>query len=128
MIHQVGHDPDTPGLTRRGEQLIARSADHADGKLWLLAHLASAPTLDDARRAAMYGERGRLHAQSDRYDDALADFNRAIELGPEDAEALAGRGFTNWSMGRYDDARADLQGSLNIKPLVGLEQWIRDRM
>jgi tetratricopeptide (TPR) repeat protein len=38
-----------------------------------------------------------------RYDEALADLSRAIELDPGDAWAIAGRGQVYLSMRRYDD-------------------------
>ena len=52
----------------------------------------------------------------ERYDEALADFNRAIELDPEDAWALAGRGETYWAMGRYDQALADYDRAIELDP------------
>jgi tetratricopeptide (TPR) repeat protein len=42
-----------------------------------------------------------------RYDQALADFDRAIELGAADAWVFMGRGNTYVAMGRYDQALAD---------------------
>ena len=51
-----------------------------------------------------------------RYDDALADFTRAIELDPRDAGALASRAQTYRLMGRYDDALADFTSAIELDP------------
>jgi len=51
-----------------------------------------------------------------RYDDALADLNRAIELNPEYAWAIAHRGRTYQAMKRYDDALADLNRAIELDP------------
>jgi tetratricopeptide (TPR) repeat protein len=50
------------------------------------------------------------------YDEAQADLNRAIELNPEDASALATRGYTYWDMKRYDEALADFNRAIELAP------------
>ena len=53
----------------------------------------------------------------ERYDEeALADLNRAIELNPEDASALASRGRIYWAMRRDDEALADLNRAIELDP------------
>ena len=51
-----------------------------------------------------------------RYDEALADFTRAIELDPEDAWTIASRGETYRLMGRYDEALADFTRAIELDP------------
>jgi len=51
-----------------------------------------------------------------RYEEALADFNRAIELDPGDPEHIAGRGQTYQAMGRYDEAQADFSRAVELDP------------
>jgi tetratricopeptide (TPR) repeat protein len=51
-----------------------------------------------------------------RYDDALADFDRALELDPGAAWTVASRGLTYQAMGRYDDALADFDRALELDP------------
>jgi tetratricopeptide (TPR) repeat protein len=77
------------------------------------------PTLRDlvrAFRGALYLVKGRYDQMRRRYDEALADLNRAIELNPEDASALACRGYTYWDMERYDEALADFNRALELDP------------
>jgi tetratricopeptide (TPR) repeat protein len=49
-----------------------------------------------------------------RYGEALADFNRAIELNPSDSWAIAKRGNTYLVMMRYGKALADLKRNLEL--------------
>jgi hypothetical protein len=53
-----------------------------------------------------------------RYDEALADLNRAIELNPSLPYAITGRGNTYWRMRRYGKALADLRLALRTPPSV----------
>jgi tetratricopeptide (TPR) repeat protein len=52
----------------------------------------------------------------ERYDNALADLNHAIELDPKEYWIIAERGETYLSMGRYDDALADLNHAIELDP------------
>jgi protein-tyrosine-phosphatase len=52
----------------------------------------------------------------ERYDDALADFDRAIELDPEYAWLTVERGETYRLMERYDDALADFNRAIELDP------------
>jgi tetratricopeptide (TPR) repeat protein len=70
------------------------------------------PTLRDRIRAV----RGQTYLVMGRYDQALADFNRAIEVDPEDAWAIGSRGQTYRLMGRYDEALADLNRAIELDP------------
>ena len=51
-----------------------------------------------------------------RYDEALADFSRAIELDPSNAFLAAERGKTYRAMGRYDEALADFSRAIELDP------------
>ena len=51
--------------------------------------------------------------------DALADFNRAIELNPNLAGAISGRGIIFRLMGRYEEALADFNRAIELNPDEG---------
>ena len=61
-----------------------------------------------------YKQRGEAYRLMERYDDALADFNRAIELDPSDDWAIGSRGQTYRAMERYDDALADFNRAIEL--------------
>jgi tetratricopeptide (TPR) repeat protein len=51
-----------------------------------------------------------------RFDEALTDLSRAIELDPNDADYLAHRGKTYRLMGRYDEALTDFNHAIELTP------------
>ena len=56
-----------------------------------------------------------LHALK-RFDEALASFDRALALRPDNAEALGSRGFTLHALRRFDEALASYDGALALRP------------
>ena len=52
--------------------------------------------------------RGDAYRMLDRYYEAVADLTRALELDPDDADALASRGDSYRLLGRCEEAVADL--------------------
>jgi tetratricopeptide (TPR) repeat protein len=50
------------------------------------------------------------------YEAALADFDRAIELAPDDAWAITRRGVVHWSLRKYAAALADLDRAIELDP------------
>jgi tetratricopeptide (TPR) repeat protein len=57
----------------------------------------------------------------DRYEEALADFNRAIDLNPSHAWAIASRGQTYQAMDRYEEALADFNRAIDLNPNLASE-------
>ena len=53
-------------------------------------------------RAKFYHECGSDNSNRDQYKEALADFDKAIELNPQHAKAHHNRGFANRMLGHYD--------------------------
>jgi len=109
----------------------ARDADHADLRRWAqwlgdgigdgdltryLTHLVNDAGLDQVCMAIALQKRGENYRLTFRYDDALADYTRAIELDPGLARAYGGRGLTYQAMGRYDDALADYGRGIELDP------------
>ena len=52
----------------------------------------------------------------ERYDEALADYSRAIELDPEEAWVIASHGAPYRAMGRYHQALADYDRAIELDP------------
>jgi tetratricopeptide (TPR) repeat protein len=61
-------------------------------------------------------DRARVYREDKRYDDAIQDLDRAIEITPDDILALVGRGETYRQMGHYDEAITDFTRALDIDP------------
>ena len=75
-------------------------------------------------RAIRFGEhwryfqrRGWAHYKSGDFDSALADYDRARALRPQEPELLSDRGWIQYRAGRADDALEDLTLALEFLPL-----------
>ena len=51
-----------------------------------------------------------------KFDEALKDLNRAVELDPKDEAAYASRGMTYSQMGQWENAVADFNQALKLDP------------
>ena len=63
-----------------------------------------------------YANRGWAYNDKGDYDRAIADFDRAIQLKPDYAEAYANRGWAYNNKGDYDRAIADFDRAIQLKP------------
>jgi tetratricopeptide (TPR) repeat protein len=63
-----------------------------------------------------YALRGDVHYKENRYDEALADYDRAIELNSNYFYYYLQRGLTRKKMNQEEEAYADLQASARLLP------------
>lgn len=63
-----------------------------------------------------YGQRGECLRMLGRHDEALVEFDRSLQLQPDNYLVLARRGETYRAKGEYAKAIADLDRSLQIEP------------
>ena len=63
-----------------------------------------------------YINRGNAYQEIGQYDLSIGDFNRAIELSPQNGMAYNNRGFTFILMGKYEEAENDIKKSLELNP------------
>jgi tetratricopeptide (TPR) repeat protein len=96
----------------------AYEALHSSAEVPRLLREVSVPDADSASVIACRAEAMRVTGHR---ADALADFNRAIELKPNYTWTIAHRGETYWQMERYEDALADFNQAIELKPN---EAWI----
>jgi tetratricopeptide (TPR) repeat protein/WD40 repeat protein len=66
--------------------------------------------------AAVLEARGSAYLRLDRFAEALADLNRALELNPDFFEALVGRSFAQSALNNWPAAVADLEHALKLRP------------
>jgi tetratricopeptide (TPR) repeat protein len=55
-----------------------------------------------------------VHAQHSDYDSAIADYDQAVKLDPNDAAAYINRGKVYFEKGDYDCGMTDLKKALKI--------------
>jgi tetratricopeptide (TPR) repeat protein len=114
LIGDAGRDVDNSLLKQWGQRLI--ECVNSGDLILYLSCLINDASLDRADRVAAYEVRGEMYRRLGRYDQALADFNHALELRPDDSWAIGSRGQTYRSMGRYEEAIADLNRAIEVHP------------
>jgi tetratricopeptide (TPR) repeat protein len=114
MIEQAGRDTEAHTVLTCGKLLSRWSDEDTDNQLCVLSDLAADTTLDDQHRSIAYRERGRIYSKLGRYEEALADFTRAIDLDSKSSGAIAHRGETYRQMKRYEEALADLTRAIDL--------------
>src|SRR5215475_11833364 len=57
-----------------------------------------------------------ISTQQRRFDEALANYDRALALRPDDADALCNRGVTLHELQRFDEALASYDRALALRP------------
>jgi tetratricopeptide (TPR) repeat protein len=114
LLMDAGSDTDNLELSRWGRRL--RDGIRDSNLTQYLSYLIDDAQLDNKSLVIALEERGETHRLSDRNDAALADFNRALELDPDDAWALGSRGQVYLVMQRYDEALADFGRAAELKP------------
>jgi len=119
-MYQAGKDTKAKEVEGWGKQLaeglIAYVGDHYQTTVEMFTALLKCSGVEDQWRPFVRRWRGETYENMERYDEALADFNRAIELDPEDAQTIANRGITYVAMERYNDALTDLSHAIEIEP------------
>jgi tetratricopeptide (TPR) repeat protein/S1-C subfamily serine protease len=77
---------------------------------------ASSQAIELSPRAAFYNNRGATYASLKNYPKAIADYDRAIAINPEFAEAYTGRSGTYYFLKNYPKVVADCDKAIAINP------------
>jgi tetratricopeptide (TPR) repeat protein len=92
----------------------------------------NAGRLDKATLAAMYGRRGAAYRQMKNLEAAIADYDHAVGLDPNDAVSYMVRGNANRARKKYDEAIADYRQAIKLDrnrpgPYTGLGNVYYDK-
>jgi predicted O-linked N-acetylglucosamine transferase (SPINDLY family) len=68
------------------------------------------------RQADVHNDQGVALANQGRYDEAAAEFERALQIEPANAKAHSNLGNIHYFRGRYDEAIARYQQAVALKP------------
>jgi tetratricopeptide (TPR) repeat protein len=118
MLKQGGIDADISVVEGWGDRLLGAMQDDYSYVTRYLSTLLEGAPLDDAVKSLALAERAESHRLTKRYDDALVDFNGAVELNPKLTWAIASRGDTYRSMGKQRDAIADFNRAIEQIPTL----------
>jgi tetratricopeptide (TPR) repeat protein len=89
------------------------------------AYLSDSPSLDPVRASQLWHEKGLIHAMGKEYEQAIASWDRALEIKPDDPEAWTNRGNALGNLGRYEEAIASFDQALEFKPDYHVAWFIR---
>lgn len=71
---------------------------------------------DNISRATNFCNRGLVHKTKGDYDQAIQDFDKAIELNPRDVTSYGSRGVVYMTKGVYELAIRDFRKAISFKP------------
>ncbi|WP_419547895.1 tetratricopeptide repeat protein, partial [Microcystis sp.] len=80
------------------------------------AYLSDSPSLDPVQTSELWHKKGLIHQMGKEYEQAIASYDKALEIKPDDHDAWYGRGFALDDLGRFEDAIASYDRALEIKP------------
>jgi tetratricopeptide (TPR) repeat protein len=102
--------PAAERLTRGGLEMLAR------GDLRGALSAFRAATRDDADFEEAWYHSAVVLAQLGRHAEAVFDFDRALSLNPDRAEALVNRGRSLQALGDFEGALADFDRAMDCAP------------
>jgi len=89
-----------------------------------LTKILSAPEgIDKMNLMSAYNVRALCYSQMDQYDKALADFEKALAIDPQNAEILGNRAFVYQAMGNLEKAKADAKAAKRIDYKVKVPEF-----
>ena len=117
-ILQAGDNVDSAEVKRWGEKLVeglkAYEEKRYEKAVEMFTALVEHYEIEVKWLPVALGWRGLTYRNMGNYEDALKDFNRAIEINPDDKRAIAHRGITYRLMKRNEDALQDLNRAIEI--------------
>ncbi len=114
LIADAGRDTDNRALSQWGQRL--RVGIHDSDLTQYFTYLINDAHLGKKTLIIALEERGESHRWAGRYQEALADFNRAIELDPRRDSAITIRSLTYQAMGRWEETLADFSRAIELDP------------
>jgi Flp pilus assembly protein TadD len=84
---------------------------------FLFSCASTQPKLDESKDSKFYNNRGIAFAEKGQYDQAISDFNQAIEINPRYNKAYNNRGIVYRLKGQYHQAISDFNKAIAINPL-----------
>lgn len=80
---------------------------------------------DSAKTATAYINRGKAYYLKGQLELAIADYTKAIELNPQDAEAHGYRGDAYLEKGQHDQAIRDYTKAIQLNPKYAMVYYKR---
>ncbi|MEU3709937.1 ATP-binding protein [Streptomyces catenulae] len=114
-VTRAAEDTDATTLTEVGHRLRT-ALDGPEPAIAALTFLLSRSALDSRSRALAHALRGQEHRTAEQFEQAMIDYDRAIELGLEGDRAYRGRAFVHREAHRYQEALDDFTRAAEAHP------------
>jgi tetratricopeptide (TPR) repeat protein len=107
-----------PALAQNYEEFSKKcyESGHPDQTIEACSAVIKAGHVDSKDLAAAFKSRANAYDDKGQYDRAIEDYDRAIELNPDDAAAFNDRGTSYRGMGQYARAIEDYDQAIRLKP------------
>ncbi|MFE6665709.1 tetratricopeptide repeat protein [Streptomyces sp. NPDC057697] len=115
-LAEAGEDGGDGHLRSWGAECLAALADEQYGAVRALGLLLARPELDDNGRAAAYNARGWQYFILGRYQDALDDHARAVDVDPQDPGGHHGAAITRRTLGEFGTALRHIDRCAELAP------------
>lgn len=79
--------------------------------------------IDKMNLMSAYNVRALCYSQMNQFDKALADFEKALAIDPQNAEILGNRAFVYQAMGNLEKAKADAKAAKRIDYKVKVPEF-----
>jgi tetratricopeptide (TPR) repeat protein len=123
VIGDAGEDAGVPSVQQWGQQLMAGLKAYEEDRYQEASEMFTAlldrADLETRWCAVTLARRGLTYREMERYEEGLADLNRAIGLKPDYDWAIAQRGWIYQDMEHYEEALADFNRAIGLKPDYG---------
>ena len=103
--------------------MLMFTEDYGDAKIFFDKLIASIPNVNSAKNADLFQERGFAHYYVGDFKRSLEDFNKAIEMDPDNLHMTtnyAGRAMAYYHLGQLDKAVDDVYKIRNTQEIVTL--------
>jgi tetratricopeptide (TPR) repeat protein len=94
----------------------ARSSDRLAASNALLQIVEQSPSFSAEARVQIYSDRGWAYLHLKKYQEAISDFNSALQLKPDYAWAYGSRGLVYRALKNYQQAIADFDRAIELNP------------
>ncbi|MFE9766083.1 BREX system ATP-binding domain-containing protein [Streptomyces sp. NPDC005808] len=114
VLMEAGDDADATVVRKWGRDLLAALAE--GGVAAALGLLSNRAGFDERQQALARTVRGSALRRSGAYEQAMAEYDRAVALDPELARAYRGRALSRDMLGDHEAAIADLDRAVALAP------------
>jgi tetratricopeptide (TPR) repeat protein len=99
-----------------GDPMVDCLSDDNGRRIEGCSALIDDPGLGPGRKSFAYGMRALAYSLLGKFDQALADYDKAIDLNPNYAVALNNRAWAYYKLGRGPEGAADVERALQLSP------------